>query len=85
MTDSPAHASVCVGVDRSLPMARVWPPSQNLVERRSQEDESQYESRLPPADVQTALVDLYFTYIHISFPVIHKARFLAQFRARLAG
>lgn len=36
---------------------------------------------MPPMHVQERLVDLYFTYMHPSLPVIHKAQFLADWKA----
>ena len=36
---------------------------------------------MPPMHVQERLVDLYFTYMHPSLPMIHKAQFLADWKA----
>ncbi|KAJ3731980.1 fungal-specific transcription factor domain-containing protein [Lentinula guzmanii] len=63
-----------------LPMARVWPPSKVFVALTIQEDDIAVE--LPPIDMQDHLIDLYFTYIHPVFPVIHKNRFLSGYAAR---
>ncbi|KAJ4002275.1 fungal-specific transcription factor domain-containing protein [Lentinula boryana] len=63
-----------------LPMARVWPPSKVFAALTIQEDDIAVE--LPPIDMQDHLIDLYFTYIHPVFPVIHKNRFLSGYAAR---
>ncbi|KAJ3793146.1 fungal-specific transcription factor domain-containing protein [Lentinula aff. detonsa] len=66
-----------------LPMARVWPPSKDFAALTIQEDDIAVE--LPPIDMQDHLIDLYFTYIHPVFPVIHKNRFLSGYAARKEG
>ncbi|KAF9074901.1 fungal-specific transcription factor domain-containing protein [Rhodocollybia butyracea] len=66
-----------------MPMARVWPPSKQFAAMTVQEEN--IEVTLPPIDVQTNLVDLYFSYIHPVFPVINKSRFLSEFNARING
>ena len=58
-------------------MTRVWPPANYT--RIPEED---CESMLPPPHVQDQLLDLYLTYTHPLFPVIHKTRFLAEYNAR---
>ncbi|KAF5368636.1 hypothetical protein D9758_002174 [Tetrapyrgos nigripes] len=63
-----------------LPMARVWPPSRDRAAHVIQEDDIPVE--MPPIHVQDHLVDLYFTYIHPVFPVIHKSRFLSEYNSR---
>ena len=35
--------------------------------------------QLPPLEVQRHLVDLYFSWVHPFFPVVHKQQFLAGF------
>jgi len=60
-----------------LPMARVWPPANYTL--TPGED---CESMLPPGPIQDQLLDLYFTYTHPVFPVVHKTRFLAEYNAR---
>jgi hypothetical protein len=67
---------------RRLPMARVWPPIKNLAELIHEED---MDVELPPAPVQEHLLQLYFTYIHPVFPVIHKTRFLTEYNTRYAA
>lgn len=59
-------------------MARVWPAS------RACHSPSPPETPflLPPIHVQDLLLDLYFTYVHPAFPVIHKSRFLAEYNSR---
>src|SRR5436190_21103667 len=64
---------------RHLPTARVWPP--NLVEPRNMSSEDDADLLLPPLTVQRYLIDLYFTYFHPTFPVLHKASFMAQYNA----
>ncbi|THV07451.1 hypothetical protein K435DRAFT_741751 [Dendrothele bispora CBS 962.96] len=63
-----------------LPMARVWPPSKARVAKVIQEDDILVD--MPPIHVQDHLVDLYFTYIHPVFPVIHRSRFLSEYASR---
>ncbi|TFK41823.1 fungal-specific transcription factor domain-containing protein [Crucibulum laeve] len=62
-----------------LPMARVWPPVKYGFYSRPSED---VNVPLPPLHVQDRMVDLYLTYIHPVFPVIHKDRFLADYHSR---
>ncbi|KAI3622119.1 hypothetical protein WG66_015820 [Moniliophthora roreri] len=66
-----------------LPMARVWPPSKDYVAQVAKEED--YEVVLPPVQMQDHLIDLYFTYIHPVFPVIHKSCFLSEYHARKQG
>jgi len=61
-------------------MARVWPPSKDYVARVAQDEGS--DAALPPVALQDHLIDLYFTYIHPVYPVIHKSRFLSEYEAR---
>ncbi|KAJ6575396.1 fungal-specific transcription factor domain-containing protein [Mycena capillaripes] len=62
-----------------LPMARVWPPSKDPTQLVHEED---MEIDLPPVHVQEHLLQLYFTYIHPIFPLIHKTRFLTEYNTR---
>lgn len=66
-------------VSRRLPMARVWPPSKFGIQSYPA---AHVHVELPPQHVQDKLIDLYFTNIHPIFPVIHKTRFLAEYRSR---
>ncbi|KAG1757862.1 fungal-specific transcription factor domain-containing protein [Suillus lakei] len=60
-----------------LPMARFWPSAKpNIVPAPPVEG---VVVNLPPLVVQDHLVDLYFTYVHPVFPVIHKGRFLREY------
>jgi hypothetical protein len=43
-------------------------------------DDEDFVSQLPEAAVQEHLVELYFTYVHPSFPVVHKRAFFDVFR-----
>jgi hypothetical protein len=63
-------------------MARVWPPIKNPARLVVEED---IEIELPPAQVQEHLLQLYFTYIHPVFPVLHKSRFLQDYKSRYAS
>jgi hypothetical protein len=63
--------------DRKLPMARFWPsakPNTNPIP-----PVEGVVVNLPSLVVQDHLVDLYFTYAHPVFPVIHKGRFLREY------
>lgn len=62
-------------------MARaVWPPSKD--QRIHFLKEEDIEVELPPVVVQDHLIELYFTYIHPVFPVLHKRKFLTEYNAR---
>lgn len=41
--------------------------------------------KMPPMDLQEHLVDLYFTYMHPIFPVIHKEQFLLEWATMKNG
>ncbi|TFY53230.1 hypothetical protein EVG20_g10211 [Dentipellis fragilis] len=59
-----------------LPMARVWPPAaQKFIAEES------VNVSLPPVELQRHLLDLYFTYVHPIFPVVHKTLFWMEFEA----
>jgi hypothetical protein len=62
-------------------MARVWPPIKDPTQLIQEED---LDIKLPPPQVQEHLLQLYFTYIHPVFPLIHKTRFLTEYNARYA-
>ncbi|KAF8240532.1 hypothetical protein L208DRAFT_1427978 [Tricholoma matsutake] len=64
---------VCVCMYRRFPKARVWPMVPGL-NPKTGEDE-QMTAQLPDPAVQEHLLDLYFTYVHPSFPVVHKRAF----------
>lgn len=61
-----------------LPITRKWPRAKDDVAHLLQEE---HDVSMPPMHVQERLVDLYFTYMHPSLPMIHKAQFLADWRA----
>ncbi|RDB29501.1 Nitrogen assimilation transcription factor nit-4 [Hypsizygus marmoreus] len=61
-----------------LPMARVWPPTKQRVIQQEQN----ITTPLPPIHVQDRLIDLYFNYVHPTFPVLHKGRFLTEYNFR---
>ncbi|KDQ32691.1 hypothetical protein PLEOSDRAFT_1073145 [Pleurotus ostreatus PC15] len=63
-----------------FPKARVWPPlpdAHNSGALQSQED---FRSTLPAVEDQEHLIELYFTYVHPSFPIIHKKSFLETYK-----
>jgi len=58
-------------------MARFWPSAKtNKIPVPRDEGVS---IDLPPLAMQDHLVDLYFTYVHPVFPVIHKGRFIREY------
>ncbi|KAI6047865.1 fungal-specific transcription factor domain-containing protein [Pisolithus marmoratus] len=59
-----------------LPMARFWPSTKANVSYDGPEND--IDVKLPPPTVQDQLVNLYFSYVHPMFPVIHKGRFLRE-------
>ena len=61
-----------------LPRVRKWPRAKDDVAHLLQEE---HDVAMPPMHVQERLVDLYFTYMHPSLPMIHKAQFLADWKA----
>jgi hypothetical protein len=61
-------------------MARIWPQAVNCAQYYLQEED--LTVHLPPIDEQERLLDLYFTYAHPVFPVLHKDHFMSQFNAR---
>jgi hypothetical protein len=61
-------------------MARVWPRAASCTQYSLQEESVQVN--LPAIDEQERLLELYFTYVHPVFPVVHKSHFMAQFNAR---
>ncbi|KAJ6503261.1 fungal-specific transcription factor domain-containing protein [Mycena vitilis] len=63
----------------NLPMARVWPPIKDQTRLIHEED---LDIELPPVHVQEHLLQLYFTYIHPVFPLLHKTRFLTEYNNR---
>jgi len=65
-----------------LPMARVWPPSRFDLPSYTVDDS---DARLPSPENQDILINLYFCYVHPTFPILHKTRFLADYQARKNG
>ena len=61
-----------------LPRIRKWHRATDDVAHLLQEE---HDVAMPPMHVQERLVDLYFTYLHPSLPIIHKAQFLADWKA----
>ncbi|KZV76951.1 hypothetical protein PENSPDRAFT_741072 [Peniophora sp. CONT] len=60
----------------NLPMARVWPPAANQFI-----PEDSVDVEMPPVAVQRHLLELYFTYVHIQLPTVHKTLFWTEFEA----
>lgn len=65
---------------RRLPMARFWSSTEASVSYTA--PENRVIVKLPPPAVQDHLIDLYFSYAHPMFPVIHKGLFLREWRER---
>lgn len=61
-------------------MARVWPQAVNCGNYFLQEEDIPVD--MPDIVEQERLIELYFTYVHPAFPVVHKGHFIAQFNAR---
>lgn len=61
-----------------LPRVRKWHRATDDVAHLLQEE---HDVAMPPMHVQERLVDLYFTYLHPSLPMVHKAQFLADWKA----
>ena len=61
-------------------MARVWPQAVNCGTYFLQEEDIPVD--MPNIAEQERLINLYFTYVHPAFPVVHKEQFIAQFNAR---
>ncbi|KZT22933.1 hypothetical protein NEOLEDRAFT_1070364 [Neolentinus lepideus HHB14362 ss-1] len=61
-----------------FPSSRVWPP---LPENRTPaKKEGEFAPLLPDAATQEHLVEVYFTYVHTAFPIMHKKTFLDDFK-----
>jgi len=61
---------------RDIPMARTWP-----LTTRQYLSEDSVSATLPPLEVQRHLLELYFTYVHPVYPVVHKTLFWMEFEA----
>jgi hypothetical protein len=69
--------------DRRFPPARVWPPLQTDKRYNAHmngSDNDEHLSKLPDFETQDHLLELYFTYVHPSLPVVHKKAFFEVFR-----
>jgi hypothetical protein len=67
---------------RRFPTAGVWPPLASKARPTTMTTmDDDFRSQLPDASIQEHLVELYFTYVHPSFPVVHKTAFFDAFRA----
>lgn len=66
-----------------FPPARVWPPlpvDKRRALHRNGIENDEHLSKLPDSETQEHLLELYFTYVHPSLPVIHKKTFFEVFR-----
>jgi hypothetical protein len=59
-------------------MTGVWPPSRLRPNRLLNEED--LDIRMPPLGEQDLLVQLYFIYIHPTYPIIHKDSFLEEYQ-----
>lgn len=59
-------------------MARVWPLSKE--NSRLSMDEENVPITLPPLHVQDHLLQLYFNYIHPTYPVVNRSTFMAEYQ-----
>ncbi|TFK71119.1 hypothetical protein BDN72DRAFT_479127 [Pluteus cervinus] len=66
-----------------FPKARVWPPLPSG--SRTMNGEGEYPSQLPDRSTQEHLLDLYFTHVHPSFPVVQKRALLDTFVSSPTG
>ncbi|TRM66968.1 fungal-specific transcription factor domain-containing protein [Schizophyllum amplum] len=65
-----------------FPRARVWPPVSAHAARMTLEAaDEEYRGRLPDVRAQEDLLDLYFSYVHTAFPIVHKQSFLDTFKS----
>lgn len=72
---------------RRFPTAGVWPPLPSKVQNHATVPPSTDQSvpQLPEPAEQEHLLDLYFTYVHPSFPIIHKEAFFNAFKTAHIG
>ena len=70
--------SLVIGGVWHLPRVRKWPRARDDVAHLLQEE---HDVAMPPMHVQERLVNLYFTYMHPSMPMIQKTQFLADWKA----
>ena len=57
----------------------MWPPLPPSA-RNSKKHAEDFAARLPDITTQELLVELYFTYVHPSLPIVHKTTFMEDFR-----
>ncbi len=60
----------------------MWPNPITDVNVLQEED---VNVQLPAEEIQDQLLDSYFTYVHPTFPVIHKAHFMVEYNMRYAA
>ncbi|BGP14207.1 hypothetical protein JCM10213_005900 [Rhodosporidiobolus nylandii] len=69
-----------------FPSTGIWPPSDDRILKTEREilRLSPSEDPLPPMEVQSQLLQAYWTYVHPHFPLLYKITFLRQYRHGLA-
>ncbi|OBZ67197.1 Nitrogen assimilation transcription factor nit-4 [Grifola frondosa] len=67
-----------VGGIWNFPMARFWPG----IDPGDVEQDANTAIALPPVNVQDHLVQVYFTYVNPSYPVVDRESFMAQYNAQ---
>lgn len=75
-------------VFRRFPKARVWPPlpreASTVANATPCSLDNDMDIDLPEPSVQDHLIELYFTYVHASFPILHKSAFWETYRRSAA-
>jgi len=67
-------------ISRRFPKAGVWPPLPSNRATIARGGDGEFESRLPDPATQAHLLDLYFTHVHPSFPIVNKKAFFDAYR-----
>lgn len=69
----------------------MWPPvdpkslsgmDKDVMGRATEEGERRAVGLLPPLEEQEELLELFFTYVHPSLPVVNRQQFMKHFYAR---
>jgi hypothetical protein len=63
-----------------FPKARVWPPLPGSSQFSNHEED--FDIVMPDQQMQTHLMELYWTYVHPALPVVHKQSFIETMRRR---
>lgn len=61
-------------------MARFWPSAK--ADLSAVPPDADIPVIFPPVEMQDRLLDLYFSYVHPIFPVVHKGRVLREYNER---